>query len=223
MRQRYLDLIVREQARATVRRARRGGRLAARHLRVARLPRGRDADAADHARRRLGPSVRHALERLRHRAVPAHRARAVPQARRRRRHRARLRDQPQLPQRGRRLDALPRVRDARGVPGLRRLQPDGRPHAGADPECRGGGHRIARGHLGRRHRVRPRRRLGPHLDVRVAVARPRAWRSPRRRRSTSWRRSPTARASRCSCRPTASTSRSCGSTSSRAGSTARPS
>ena len=46
----------------------------------ARLRRGRDADAADAARRRGGPAVRHALQRLRPRPVPAHRARAVPQA-----------------------------------------------------------------------------------------------------------------------------------------------
>ena len=39
---------------------------------------------------------------------------------RRRRHRAGLRDQPQLPQRGHRLHALAGVRDARGLSGLRR-------------------------------------------------------------------------------------------------------
>ena len=55
---------------------------------------------------------------------------------RRRRHRAGLRDQPQLPQRGRRLHAQPRVRDARGLRGLRRLQRDRRPDPGAGP---GGG------------------------------------------------------------------------------------
>ena len=56
-----------------------------------------------HARRRGRAAVRHPLERVRHRPLPAHRARAVPQARRRRRPRAGVRDEPQLPQRGRRL------------------------------------------------------------------------------------------------------------------------
>ena len=136
VRSRYLDLIARDQARKTVRQPRQGRREPAPDLRRARLHRGRDPDAAGHARRRIRPPVRDPLERVRHRAVPAHRTRAVPEARRRRRHRPGLRDQPQLPQRGRRLDALARVRDARGVRGLRRLQLDRRPHADADPERR---------------------------------------------------------------------------------------
>ena len=41
---------------------------------------------------------------------------------------------------------------------------------------------LARRHLGRRHRVRPRRRVGAAADVRVARAPPRASRSRRRRR-----------------------------------------
>ena len=60
-----------------------------------------------HARRGDGPAVHHPHERARHRPVPAHRAGAVPQAAGRRRHRAGLRDQPQLPQRGHRLHAHP--------------------------------------------------------------------------------------------------------------------
>ena len=60
------------------------------------------------------------------RPLPAHRARALPQAAGRRRHREGLRDQPELPQRGRRLHPQPRVHDARGVRGLRRLQHDAR-------------------------------------------------------------------------------------------------
>ena len=52
---------------------------------------------------------------------------------RRRRHRAGLRDQPELPQRGRRHSALAGVRDARDLSGLRRLPGDGHAHPGADP------------------------------------------------------------------------------------------
>ncbi len=56
---------------------------------------------------------------------PADRAGALPEALCGRRHRQGLRDQPQLPQRGRRLHPLPRVRDAGVLPGLGRLQLDG--------------------------------------------------------------------------------------------------
>ena len=67
------------------------------------------------------------------RPVPAHRARAVPQAPGGRRLRARLRDQPQLPQRGPVDAAQPRVHDARALPGLCRLpRPDG-PDRAHDP------------------------------------------------------------------------------------------
>ena len=89
---------------------------------TARLSRGRDADAADAARRRGGAAVRHALQRARHRPVPADRAGTVPQALRRRRPRQGLRDQPQLPQRGRGLHALAGIRDARDLPGVRHLR-----------------------------------------------------------------------------------------------------
>ena len=51
-------------------------------------------------RRRDGAPVHHAPQRARHRPVPAHRARAAPQAADRRRLRAGLRDRPHLPQRG---------------------------------------------------------------------------------------------------------------------------
>ena len=96
----------------------------ARHPRVprrARLPRGRDADDASDHRRRRGAAVRHAPQRARHEAVHADRAGAVPQAPRRRRLRARLRDQPQLPQRGAVASAQPRVHDARVLSGVRDL------------------------------------------------------------------------------------------------------
>ena len=123
------------------------------------------------------------------------------------------RDQPQLPQRGRRLDPQPRVRDARGVSGLRRLQPDGRPHAGDDPERGARGRRLARRHLGRRHRVRPRRRVGAAADVRVAQRGGRRRDHPRdaARRAREARGMPSA--SRWSTPRTASSSKSSGSTS----------
>ena len=38
-----------------------------------------------------------------------------------------------------------------------------------DPERRARGRRFDHGHVGRRHRVRPRRAVGPPLDVRLAV------------------------------------------------------
>ena len=141
VRSRYLDLIAREQARKNVIDRAKVNASLRRTFDSLGLHRGRDADAAGHARRRIGPPVRDELERVRHRPLPAHRPRALPQARRRRRHRAGVRDQPQLPQRGRRLDAQPRVRDARGLPGLRRLQHDRRPHAAAHP--RRGDRRLA--------------------------------------------------------------------------------
>ena len=86
-----------------------------------RLPRGRDADDAADPRRRGGAAVHDAPQRARHGAVPAHRARAVPEAPGRRRLRARLRDQPQLPQRGHLDAAQPRVHDARVLRGVRGL------------------------------------------------------------------------------------------------------
>ncbi len=57
VRSRYLDLIVREQARVTVRARAAAVRVASSHLRRARLPRGRDPHAAGPARRRLRPPV----------------------------------------------------------------------------------------------------------------------------------------------------------------------
>ena len=71
------------------------------------------------AGRRARPALRDAPQRARPRALPADRARAVSEAARRRRDRARLRDQPQLPQRGDLDPAQPRVHDARVLPGVR--------------------------------------------------------------------------------------------------------
>ena len=91
VRQRYVDLIVRPQAR--------DGRPPAncRHSRITqragatRLFGSRNADAADFGRRRGGPPVRHALQCARHRSLPSDRAGTVPEALRRRRVRQGLR------------------------------------------------------------------------------------------------------------------------------------
>ena len=52
-----------------------------------------------------------------------------------------------------------------------RLQRHRRPHAGPRAERRRRGRRLDDRHLGRRHRVRPGRSVGPHLDVRLALRR----------------------------------------------------
>ena len=85
------------------------------------LRRGGDAGAAATLRRRLRRAVRHALERARRGLLPSDRDRAVPQAAHRRRAREGLRDRQGLPQRGRLVQAPPRVHDARVVRGVRRL------------------------------------------------------------------------------------------------------
>ena len=125
-RQRYVDLITDDEARA---------RFVARSKALvvdpplhgrARLPGGRDADAAPDPGRRQRQAVRHAPQRARPADVPAHRARAVPEAADRRRLRARVRDQPQLPQRRHLGAPQPRVHDdgvLRGV--LEPPRPDG--------------------------------------------------------------------------------------------------
>ena len=64
-------------------------------------------------------SVHHAPQRARPGHVPAHRARAPPQAAHRRRAGPRVRDRAGVPQRGRGHHAQPRVHDARGVPRVR--------------------------------------------------------------------------------------------------------
>ena len=101
-----------------------------------------NADAAPDPGRRQRQALRHAPQRARPADVPAHRARAVPEAPDRRRLRARVRDQPQLPQRGHLGAAQPRVHDD-GV--LRRVleppRPDGLHRAGAAPR-RAPGHRL---------------------------------------------------------------------------------
>ncbi len=100
-RQRYVDLIVTPEAREVFVKRSQDHPRDARVAGCAALPRSRDADDALHPRRRHGQAVRDAPQRAGPRAVPARRAGAVPQAPGRRRPGARLRDQPQLPQRGR--------------------------------------------------------------------------------------------------------------------------
>ena len=106
----------------------------------ARLPRGRDADAAPDPGRRERQALRHAPQRARPADVPAHRARAVPEAADRRRLRARVRDQPQLPQRRHLGPAQPRIHDDGVLCGvLEPPRPDGLHRGRAAP-------RGARGH-----------------------------------------------------------------------------
>ena len=100
----------RARARA-LRGAQQGGQLDPQLHGRARLPRGRDADAAPDPGRRQRQALRHPPQRARPADVPAHRARAVPEAAGGRRLRARVRDQPQLPQRRHQRPAQPGVHD----------------------------------------------------------------------------------------------------------------
>ncbi len=134
------------------------------------------------------PALHHAPQRARPRPVPAHRHRAVPEAARRRRPRAGLRDRQGLPQRGRVVQAQPRVHDAGVVRGLRRLR-------GRDAADRGRSWPFAAQAGARHHRASTR--AGQRVDLappwRARAAR--ASRSPSRPASTRWR----ARATRRGC------------------------
>ena len=127
-RQRYVDLIVNEEVREIFRHAGPDRLLHPRLPGVAGLPRGRDADDAADPGRRHGAPVHDPPQRARHGPVPADRPGALPEAPPGRRVRAGLRDQPELPERGDRHPAQPRVHDAGVLPGLRHL----RGHDGAD-------------------------------------------------------------------------------------------
>ena len=129
-RQRYLDLITNPESQTRVQGALADHPGDPRVLRRARLSRSGNADDAADPGRRGGAAVRHASQRARHAAVPAHRAGAVSEAAGGRRLREGVRDQSQLPQR-RHLDApQSRVHDARVLRGLSGLPlPDG-PHRG---------------------------------------------------------------------------------------------
>ena len=102
-RQRYVDLWVTDERAPHVRAAQPARVVHAPLARGPRLPRGRDADPAPDPGRRVRQAVRHPPQRARHGPVPAHRARALPQAARRRRLREGVRDRPGVPQRGPRL------------------------------------------------------------------------------------------------------------------------
>ena len=84
-----------------------------------RVHRGRGPGAAVDTGRGERTPVRHPPQRPRHRPLPAHRARAAPQAAHRGRDGAGVRDRAGVPQRGHRHPAQPRVHDAGGLPGLR--------------------------------------------------------------------------------------------------------
>ena len=174
-RQRYVDLIANPEVRGAFLARSRMVRAHPPLPRRARLRRGRDADdAADRGRRR-GAAVRHAPQRARHRPLPAHRARALPEAAGGRRLRARLRDQSQLPQRGALVAAQPRVHDARVLHGLLRLPRRHRDHRGAGRE--GGARRR------RRPAVVPRPRGLVRARPSSAWAWWRRWRRSRRSRA----------------------------------------
>ena len=114
-----------------VRRPPRGHRQLPPHVPRARLRRGRDAGAPRRGRRRPRPPVRHPLQHARHAAVPAHRARAAPQAADRRRHGPGVRDRPGVPQRGPVAAAQHRVHDDGVLRGVRRRRRRDGPHRGA--------------------------------------------------------------------------------------------
>ena len=117
-------------------RARRRAQDDAARARRARVRRVRRADAADGRGRRERTPVHDAPPRARHPDEAPDLARALPQADARRRRRAGLRARPQLPQRGHRPRPQPRVHDARGLPGLRRLPHDDGALRDARRECR---------------------------------------------------------------------------------------
>ena len=133
----------------------------------ARLPGGGNADAAPDPGRRQCQALRHPPQRARPADVPAHRARAVPEAAGGGRLRARVRDQSQLPQRRHLRPAQPRIHDDGVLCGL--LEPsrhDGFHRRRAAP-CGAPGHRLGRAELRRQdHRPGP----GLHAAERVRSA-----------------------------------------------------
>ena len=138
-RQRYVDLEANERTREIFR---------IRHAGDPRDPRPPRTDLGftevegpvlqTHPGRRGGPAVRHPPQRPRHRPLPADRAGAAPQAAHRRRDGAGVRDRAGVPQRGHRHPAQPRVHDAGGLPGLRRLPRHDGPDRGPGVRGRAG-------------------------------------------------------------------------------------
>ena len=184
VRQRYVDLIVRPQARRTVEIRAAVNRSLRSDAARARLSRGRNADAAGAARRRRGPAVRHAHAMPWTWTCTCASRRSCTSSVRGRRHRAGLRDQPQLPQRGRRLH---RIRPS--SPCWRRTRRT--PTTTAWPTLtrelmQKAAMAVSVDHVavhGRRHRIRPRRRVADDHVVRRAVRGARARRSRSRPRS----------------------------------------
>ena len=135
----------------------------------------------------------HPPQRARHGPVPADRARAPPQAADRRRDGARVRDRPDLPQRGHLDPPQPRVHDDGAVPGVRRLERRDGHHRAADHPGRAGRDRDDR-----RSRSAARRSTSPSRGRGCRCAAPSPARSGatsiRRSRSTTSGRSPTSTA-----------------------------
>ena len=179
-RHRYVDLITDEAARARFVGAQQDAVVDPPLHGRARLHGGRDADAPSDPGRRQRQALRDPSQRARPADVPAHRARALPEAPDRRRLRAGVRDQPELSQRRHLGPPQPRVHDdgvLRGV--LEPPRPDGLHRGSPAPRrARGGG--LGEAEL-RRPRGRPRREVRAHDGE--GVARPP--RRPERRRGRS--------------------------------------
>ena len=180
VRQRYADLVVRQEARDMVRTRAAVVRAVRQDAGGRGLSRDRDARAAAHPRWRAGPPVPDPHERLRPTDDAPHRAGAEPQEGRRGRRGQGLRDRPDLPQRGSRLHAQPGVHDARGLRGVRRPSHRGRADPADDPGGRGRERRPTGEHAGGGG--------GPRRGVALAAGLRRGERGGRRGRS---RRTPT--------------------------------
>ena len=103
-------------------------------------------------------------------AVPAHRARAAPQAADRRRHGAGVRDRPHLPQRGHLAPAQPRVHDDGAVPGVRRRHRRDGDHRGSSSSRPPATRSARRSSTIRGERGRPRRAVAAAPDGRSRVS-----------------------------------------------------
>ena len=165
IRLRYVDMMIRPEAREMVRTKATVLKSLRQHPRRARLRRGRDPDPPADQRRCRGPAVPDPPERPRPGHAAPDRARARPQAGDDRRRRQGLRDRPHLPQRGPRLHPRRRVLDARGLRGLRRPVHDDGAGQGARGR-RGEGGRPHRRTRAQRRRDRPRGRMAAGLDPR---------------------------------------------------------
>ena len=146
-RQRYLDLLMNEESRATALapRARSSRRSAPTSTARASSRSRRRSSSRATAARFAEPFVTHSNE-LDARPLPADRGRALPQAADRRRPREGLRARQGLPQREHLVQALARVHDARVVRGIRRLPRHDGAHRGARRARGAGGQRHDAGH-----------------------------------------------------------------------------